>query len=183
MHKILLQCIWSDSPSFTEEQNTTSCIQRLGSCEKLVCSSLRASSGISPEVLCLGIVFLLDFCTLVFNKAVMFFPHERKIHLHYVSGWPASTCRLPGSYTGFSSAFNHCPLQFHSPASGLILCVHCLLNRHWFCFSTVGFFLCCSLPVCWIIHLSLWFFSRLLKVACMQLASFAYGGERRWSMR
>lgn len=45
------------------------------------------SSGISPQVLHLGVVFLLDFCNLVFNKTLMLFLHERKIHLHYVSDW------------------------------------------------------------------------------------------------
>lgn len=107
---------------------------------------LRVSSGISPEALCLGAIFLLDFCTLVFNKILMFSPHERKIHLHYISGWPASVWQLPGSSGGFFSAFNLSLLQFPSPVSRLILYMCCSLNRHSVSFSTVIFFM--SKPSC-----------------------------------
>lgn len=129
MSKILFQCLWSDNPSFTEELNTTSCIQRL-----------------VLEVLCLVVVFPWDFCTLVFNRTLMFSPHERKIYTHYIFGWAASAWQLQDSYGGFFSAFNLSPLEFHSPTSRLILCTCCSLNRLCFFFNTVIFFM--SKPSC-----------------------------------
>lgn len=86
--------------------------------ENLTSSSLRVRSGIYPEVLCLGVVFLLDFCNLVFNKTLMLSLCEGKIHIHYVSYWPVFFWQLPGSRGGFFSDCN-LSLQSHSPAVGL----------------------------------------------------------------
>lgn len=129
------------------------------------------------------VVFPWDFCTLVFNRTLMFSPHERKTYPHYISGWAASAWQLPGSYGGFFSAFNLSPLEFHSPVSRLILCTCCSLNRLCFFFNTVIFFM--SKPSCMLNNASesLFFFSRLLKVACRQLASCVCGGERSWRVR
>lgn len=138
------------------------------------------NSGISPEVLGLGVVFLLDFCTSVFNKILMFSPHERKIHLHYISGWPVSVWQLPGSSGGFFSAFNLSLLQFHSPVSRLILCMCCALNRHCVSFTTVIFFV--SEPSCVLNSASESGFPLDYLKLHRQVATFVCGGERSWSV-